>query len=279
MPYFDVADATLHYTLTGHEGPFVVCLTGYAVGGGVWEDQVAALSPEHRVVCLDNRGGGLTRAPTAPWTMATLARDVIALMDHLDAFDVHLVGCSMGGMIAQEVALLAKDRLRSLTLITTHAGRIRDRLPRLETALGFVKSNVGSREGRRAAVASLLFPDAYLASGPRERIAHALDRDFLEQPPLVDRLAQLGAIMRHDTAGRLHRLVGLPTLIIVAGQDKLIPPSGCEALATLIPGARRHRFAEAGHGVIGQCADAVNQLLREHISTAAGRHRSTRCAA
>lgn len=279
MPIFQHSDASLHYTSHGHQGPYVVFLTGYAVGGGVWEDQVAALSPDHRVVCLDNRGGGLTRAPTAPWTMTTLARDVTALLDHLGAREVHLVGCSMGGMIAQEVALLAKERLRSLTLITTHAGRFRDRLPRLETALGVVRSNVGSRERRRAAVASLLFPDSYLAHGPRERIDHALDRDFLEQPPLADRLAQLGAIMQHDAARRLHRLAGLPTLVIVAGQDRLIPPSGCEALATLIPGARRHRFSEAGHGVIGQCADAVNALIRGHVAAAESVTAVARCAA
>lgn len=267
MPTFEHADATLFYTDAG-EGPAVILLTGYAVGGGVWEYQVPVLAERYRVLCLDNRGAGRTRAPSKAWSMRELARDVLALMDHLGLAQAHLVGCSMGGMIAQEVALLARERLMSLSLIATHAGRLVDRLPRHATVAGFLKSNLGDREARRRAVERLLFPADYLANGPRDRIDHALERDFLVQPPFSDRLGQLAAILTHDTSRRLKSLAGLPTLVIVAGRDVLLPPSGCAALARLIPGARKVVLADAGHGVIGQCPDEVNAALLAHLEAA-----------
>ena len=278
MPTFEHADATLFYTDAG-EGPAVILLTGYAVGGGVWEYQVPALAEHYRVLCLDNRGAGQTRGPSKAWSMRELAGDVLALMDHLGLAEAHLVGCSMGGMIAQEVALMAKGRLLSLTLIATHAGRLIDRLPRQTTIAGFVKSNLGHRETRRRAVERLLFPPAYLANGPRDRIDHALERDFLVQPSWADRLGQLAAILTHDTSRRLRALAGLPTLIIVAGQDVLLPPSGCDALARLIPGARKVVLADAGHGVIGQCPDEVNAALLAHLDGARSRAGSAAASA
>lgn len=278
MPTFDHDDATLFYTSEG-EGPAVILLTGFAVGGGVWEYQVPALSGRYRVICLDNRGAGRTRAPSKAWSMSELAGDVLALMDHLGLEQAHLVGCSMGGMVAQEVALMARERWLSLTLIATHAGRLVDRLPRPTTVVGFLRSNLGPKEVRRRAVEGLLFPATYLANGPRDRIDHALERDFLVQPPWPDRLGQLAAILKHDTSRRLSALAGLPTLVIVAGQDVLLPPSGCAALARLIPGAEKVVLAEAGHGVIGQCPDEVNAALLAHLEAARPRAGSASASA
>ncbi|MFO0749197.1 MAG: alpha/beta fold hydrolase [Myxococcota bacterium] len=270
MPTFHHDDADLYYERAGDTGSPVVLLTGWAVGGGVWEYQVPVLAPHHQVAWLDNRGAGKTRAPTRPWTIAELARDVIALLDHLEFRAAHIVGASMGGMIAQEVALQAPERTRSLTLIATHAGRLQDKLPRLGTLIGFAKVNTGTPEQRKAAVEQMLFPLEYLATAEREPIDRALKRDFLEQPPLGDRMAQLGAIMRHETATRLKAL-SMPTLVVVAGKDMLLPPDGCEALARLIPGAKTLRLPDAGHGVIGQCPEPVNEALLEHLAAADAR--------
>ena len=267
MPTFRHADADLYYDLEGAAGPPVVLLTGWAVGGGVWEYQVPALAPDHRVACLDNRGAGKTRAPTRAWSIRDMAHDVLALFDHLGWYDAHVVGASMGGMIAQEVALLAPDRTRSLTLIATHSGRLLDHLPRIQTLVGFARVNGGKPATRRAAVERMLFPETYLRDAPREPIDRALDRDFVVQPPLADRLAQLGAILRHASARRLRHLT-VPTLVVMAGQDALLPPKGCEALARIIPNSRLVRLPDAGHGVIGQCPDAVNAALRDHLAAA-----------
>ncbi len=271
MPTFEHAGAELHYDLAGHAGPPVVLLTGWAVGGGVWEYQVPALAPRHRVACLDNRGAGKTRAPTRPWSIRDMAGDVLALFDHLGWRDAHVVGASMGGMIAQEVALAAPRRTRSLTLIATHSGRAVDHLPRIRTLVGFARVNGGSAAVRRAAVERMLFPDTYLATAPREPIERAITRDFTVQPPLADRLAQLGAILRHTTSRRLRHLA-VPTLVVHAGQDALLPPAGCAALAKLIPGARLVSVPEAGHGVIGQCPEVVNAALLEHLEAVEARH-------
>ncbi|MCC6623213.1 MAG: alpha/beta fold hydrolase [Deltaproteobacteria bacterium] len=267
MPTFRHGDADIHYDLHGASGPPVVLLTGWAVGGGVWEYQVPALAPRHRVACLDNRGAGRTRAPTRAWSIRDMAHDVLALFDHLGWQDAHVVGASMGGMIAQEVALAAPARTRSLTLIATHSGRLADHLPRIRTLVGFARVNTGPSVARRKAVERMLFPRTYLDTAPREPIDRAIERDFVVQPPLADRMAQLGAILRHSTARRLRRLT-LPTLVVVAGQDDLLPPAGAEALARIIPGARLVRLPDAGHGVIGQCPDEVNAALLDHLAEA-----------
>jgi len=267
MPMLRHGDADLYFDLAGDAGTPVVLLTGWAVGGGVWEYQVPVLARRHRVACLDNRGAGKTRAPTRAWSIQDMARDVLALFDHLGWADAHVVGASMGGMVAQEVALLAPARARSLTLIATHSGRLADHAPRIRTLLGFARVNAGPKAARRVAVERMLFPRAYLDTAPRAPIDRAIERDFVRQPPLVDRLAQLGAILRHSTARRLERLA-LPTLVVVAGQDDLLPPKGCEALAELIPGARLVHIPDAGHGVIGQCPDVVNEALVAHLAAA-----------
>ena len=87
------------------------------------------------------------------------------------------------------------------------------------------------------------------------------------EPPqnVAERLAQLGAILRHDTSRRLATLAGLSTLVIVAGSDALLPPEGCAALVRLIPGAKSIHIPEGGHGVIGQYPDEVNAALLEHL--------------
>ena len=268
MPTFEHADATLHYTLEGPlDGPPVILLTGFAVGSGVWEYQIPALAQHYRVICLDNRGAGKTRAPTRPWSMKDMARDVVALMDHLDLPSAHIVGCSMGGMVAQEVALLAAHRLASLTLIATHSGRWIDRLLRPEAIANFLRSNLGKGAVKKRAVERLLFTAAYSKHGPRDRIDHAIARDFLVKPPLKDRLGQLAAILTHDTSRRL-RTITAPTLVVVAGQDGLLSPAGCAALADLIPGAKKVVVPDGGHGVIGQCADTVNAALLAHLGAA-----------
>src|SRR5262245_40350600 len=105
MPTLTHDDAELYFEHAGETGTPVLLLTGWAVGGGVWEYQVPALAPRHRVAWLDNRGAGKTTAPTRAWTTAEMARDALALMDHLGWPDAHIVGASMGGMIAQEIAL------------------------------------------------------------------------------------------------------------------------------------------------------------------------------
>jgi 3-oxoadipate enol-lactonase len=170
----------------------------------------------------------------------------------------------MGGMIAQELALRHRARIRSLALIATHAGGLRNLLPPLRGMRLFLEAQLGGKSRRIAALERLLFPDDYLARCDRAAVLESLRADFGGAIPLAQRLTQLGAAFRHE-GRRLHELASVPTLIVRPGQDVLIRPRESDRLHRLIPGSRLVRIDEAGHGVIRQCAGRLNELLLEHF--------------
>jgi aminoacrylate hydrolase len=258
------------YNTTGPSSPGeasapVLLIMGYTVPGSAWLHQIPALAQRHRVAWYDHRGCGDTRADSGVYSMALLASDALRLLDHLGWDSAHIVGVSMGGMVAQELALRCPDRVRSLSLIATHAGGLRNRLPPLAGLSGFVRANIGPRSDRMRNLERLLFPDAFLASCDRPWLDQVLANDFGRPIPAKYRLSQLAAVMRHDTRDRLHRLSTLPTLVVKPALDKLVSPEACERLSWLISGARLKVYPEAGHGVIRQCADRLNADLLGHF--------------
>jgi len=251
---------------TAGEGPKpVLLIMGYTVPGSAWVHQIPALAEHHRVAWYDHRGCGDTRAAPGAYTMALLAADARRLLDHLGWESAHIVGVSMGGMVGQELALYCPERVRSLSLIATHAGGLRSRLPPLAGLAGFVRANIGPRHERLGNLERLLFPDAFLARCDRQWLDQVLANDFGRPIPTRYRLSQLAAVMRHDTRDRLHRLGTIPTLVVKPALDKLVSPEACEQLAWRIPGARLKVYSDAGHAVIRQCAADLNADLLEHI--------------
>ena len=258
----------LAYDTDGERGSPVLLITGFGVPGRAWVHQVPALARVHRVAWYDHRGCGDTTAAAGPYTMDLLATDAGRLMDHLGWDSAHVVGVSMGGMVAQRMALDAGARLRSLTLIATHPGGIRARLPTAAGVARFIQANAGPRRGRLRALERLLFPDEFLARCDRRWLEAVLRADFGTPIPRRYRLSQLCAVALHDTRAELHRLAGLRTLVVKAEQDLLVRPNQSDHLARLIPGARLESFAGAGHGLIRQCHAELNALLLEHLAAA-----------
>ncbi|MBC7679147.1 MAG: alpha/beta fold hydrolase, partial [Pseudorhodobacter sp.] len=122
MPTAHVNDIDLNYVLEGEGEQTIVLINGLADDLVSWDFQVPALlAAGHRVLRFDNRGIGESSAPAGPYTSRMLADDAKALVDHLGLTDIHLMGVSMGGMIAQEYALAHPEDLRSLTLACTYA--------------------------------------------------------------------------------------------------------------------------------------------------------------
>jgi pimeloyl-ACP methyl ester carboxylesterase len=173
----------------------------------------------------------------------------------------------MGGMIAQELALKASDRLSSLTLIVTHAGGYTlQKLPTLQAIRKFLSVNRLGKDRRFEVVKSLLYPAEYLAQADQAALTEQM-RLRIERPvPRSTVLGQLSAITRHDTRRRLGAL-HVPTLIIKAGKDILVRPSASDRLHKLIPGSSLLEIADAGHGVIFQSAVRVNRALAEHFAS------------
>lgn len=270
MPHAELPTVRLHYGTEGEAGTPVLLVMGFGVPGAFWRAQVPTLATRHRVVWFDNRGTGQTEITgRARASVNTMAEDAVGLLDALGWDDAHVVGVSMGGMIAQEIALQFRGRTRSLALIATHAGGLRAFVPTPEGLSLFVRGNLArSRRARAEAMERLIYPQHFLETIDRDRLHSVLHKDGFGAVPLRHRAAQLAAVLRHRTKDRLAGLEGLPTLVVQAGQDVLIRAREVQRLHRLIPGARLEVFEDAGHGILGQCAARLNELLLEHFAEA-----------
>jgi len=251
-------------------GPAVLMIQGVGVIGEGWRPQIDDLSNRYTCITFDNRGMGGTPLGGDPLSIDLMAEDALAVADANGIDRFHLVGHSMGGVIAQELALRVTSRVRSLCLMCTVArGRDAAGLTPRMLWLG-TRTRIGTRAMRRNAFLEIVMPPAALHSADRgalaARLADLFGHDLADAPPVV--MAQIRAMARYDAGPRLAALAGVPTLVLCATHDPIARPASARALAAAIPGARVVEFGDASHGLPIQWADRVNALLREHMSLA-----------
>lgn len=256
----------LAYRVHG-EGPPVLFIQGVAVQGDAWRPQVDGLADRYRCMWFDNRGLGQSQPLGEVLKVELMAEDAQALLDAQRWEDVHVVGHSLGGPIALELALRNRKRVRSLALLCSFAnGRDAGKLsPRM--LWSGLRTQIGSRRQRRLAFLELVMPPTLLAQCDRdalaEQLANVFGRDLGIAPDVQG--AQMTAMRSYDASARLGELAGLPTLVINAAYDPIAPPAVGRALANGIPGARYVEIADASHGLPIQCANEVNTLLAAHF--------------
>jgi len=251
-------------------GPPVVLIQGVGVAGSGWAPQLRGLRSPFRCLTFDNRGMGASQPVGAPVTVPRMAEDTLFLMTHLGWDSAHLVGHSLSGPVALEMALSRPERVRSLSLLCTLArGRDATRLTWRMLRLG-LRSRIGPRRARRRAFLEMVMPPAALRAADADRLAAELaplfGHDLADQPAIA--LKQLGALRAYDASDRLGRLSAIPTLVMSAAHDPIAPPRYGRALAEAIPGARFLQFDDASHGLPIQHAERVNALLAEHLQQA-----------
>jgi pimeloyl-ACP methyl ester carboxylesterase len=251
-------------------GPPVLFIQGTGVHGDGWTPQTDVLHRDFACVSFDNRGMGGSQPRGCAITVPQMAEDALAVMDAYQWSDAHVVGHSLGGLIAVHLALTARVRVRSLSLLCTFAnGRDATKLTASMLWIG-LRTRVGSRRQRRRAFLQLVMtPDAWAAAdldAEAERLAGVFGHDLADAPSV--QMAQMRAMSAYDATPRLRELAGLPTLVVSGDHDRIARPPLGEALARAIPGARFHLLADAAHGVPIHRAADINNLLREHISDA-----------
>jgi len=215
---------------------------------------VRAFSKLYRVVTFDNRGFGKSDKPPGPYTTKILAGDTIALMDRLEIKKAHILGGSMGGMAAQEIAIEHPERLDKLILSSTSAGG----QPLRDMLFGLIETATPGWNRSR--------PDLASANLQKFMVAMA-SRSFngtmyrLLVMPLVKLQARLGrvkvpvgqleAMLSHNTLGRLDKIQA-PTLVLTGSEDRLMPPHSSEELASRTKGAKLVVIDGGAHALGGE---------------------------
>lgn len=273
MPTLEVDDgAVLHYEVVGTGTP-VLLVQGVGVAGSGWRPQVQGLSDRHRLLAWDHRGIGQSTMGRDPLGIERMSKDALALMDAAGFDRAHVVGHSMGGVIAPQIALDAPQRVRSLALLCTFdLGKHAVSLSPAMLWIG-ARTRIGTRRMRRHAFLELVMTRAELAGADRDAIAAELaplfGRDLGDSPPIV--MQQLRCLTAHDIRTRLGELADIPTLVVSAQHDVIARPEFGRALAAAIPGATYVEAPDAAHGIPLRNPGWVNATLAEHFRRADSR--------
>lgn len=260
MPIAHSADADIAYEVTGTGDP-VLLIMGFMADARMWAMQTPALAPHHTVVTFDNRGVGNSSVPPGPYTMAQMAADAIAVLDDAGIERAHVVGISMGGAIAQHVALAAPDRVRSLTLAATWC-EPNEYMPRLSEVGSRIAQSLGRDMLVRTAMLWIFSPKFFIENITVVEAIEQMAIAFHPSPETYQN--QLAAISSHDTLAQLASLT-MPVLVLTGRRDVMVPPELGRALADAIGGCEFHMF-ESAHGFNIEEAAAFNQTLLDFLA-------------
>lgn len=262
MPKVRCGDIEIHYIEAGAGEPLVLVM-GFGGDHLAWSFQVPAFAERHRVIAFDNRGAGQSDTPDHPYTTRMMADDTARLMDAVGIEQAHVLGVSMGGMIAQELALNHPDRVRSLQLHCTYA-RPDHYLRALTAAWRQVRTSLDREQSLRTIALWLFAPRTY---DERPQFVEALLQNALANPypqSVTGFLRQSDAVSSHDALDRLDT-IRCPTLVSVAEDDILVPPRFSRELAQSISGAELRVIAGAGHVYFWEKPEEFNAMCLEFL--------------
>ncbi len=267
MPKVELPGTELNYERAG-EGEPLLLIQGMSANHMSWGRPFASLLEQSfDVVSFDNRGMGLSRPVTEAFSIAEMAADTAALLDALEIESAHVLGISMGGMIAQELALAHPGRLRSLTLGCTYCGGPGSQLMDPADFQGLVEA-MASGDPQRVFRAMY---ELNLSPGFREdesRFAEFVEMAEALPAPRETIGFQVQAIAAHDTSARLPGLA-VPTLVVHGTVDRVLGYPNGPLVASLIPGARLDTLEGVGHMFWWEQPERAAELLREHALTPA----------
>ncbi|MGD0803492.1 MAG: alpha/beta hydrolase [Candidatus Bathyarchaeia archaeon] len=265
MPWVDSNGANIWYKVKGKGTPLLLC-NGWGGSSDSWSsDMVSLLAEKHMVVLLDNRGTGRSDKPNNPYTMEIMVEDSNQVLTKLNLGLAHVLGFSMGGMIAQALAIYHPESVRSLILCATSPGAANS-IPITREAsheLARVSDERIPKHDQVKALIYLLYPREYIEPRLEELIN---EESYDTNPtPVYALKSQSAATATFDSYDRLQELK-IPALILTGGNDRLIPPDNSRLLAERIPGGELHILPGLGHGFLKQATAQVVDLILEFTS-------------
>lgn len=277
----EVNDINIYYEIHG-EGEPLLLIEGLGYSSWMWFSQIPAFSREYKVIVFDNRGVGNTDKPDSEYTIETMADDAAGFLKALGLDSAHVLGVSMGGFIAQELALRYPDMVRSLVLVSTSFGakvsmhrgsnHLRDNFVKLwglmPAVLEFSNSSVPlplinsfgltPKEKIRYGL-SLAFTPEYFNSHTEE-VDRIVDLRLANRQPYYAWKRQFMAGMNFDATDRVH-LIKAPTLVITGSEDRVVPPERSKRLAEEIPNSRFITLEGTGHLLFIEKAEEFNKII------------------
>ena len=267
MPYVDLKDAKLYYEVYG-DGPPFLFISETACDGAVWKlYQVPEFSRDHRVIVFDYRGTGLSGKPSVKYTTNMFVDDIVALLDHLGAEQVIVCGHSMGGRVAQLLALEYPRKVKKLILASSGAAHPEMRGIPLKLCKEMVER--GYERYVREHTIEVGWTERYVETH-RDLIDKYLEVRLANLAPVEFYLRHVIARQEHDTSGRL-KDIKVPTLILVGEDDHggasgLSHREGADILARGIPNAKLAVLPDERHNYFFTNPEAAHKIIREFIA-------------
>ncbi|NQY07920.1 MAG: alpha/beta fold hydrolase [Flavobacteriales bacterium] len=262
--FVDANGIKISYQVFGQGDPLVLIM-GFGADGNVWEKHLNEYQKHFRCIVLDNRGVGESDQPAGPYSTKVMAADVVAVMDHAKVDKAKVAGISMGGAIAQELALNYPAKVSALVLVATwpkfnnYAKSVYENLKNLR---------VTSKSDDFMALLQLwIFAPPYYQDGLadlKDGQNAAINNDTPQTQNGFE--GQLDACINHDTIDRLHR-IKVPTLITCGEMDIFTPPAFSKILHNGIKNSEYVSFPEAGHVHHWEDLERFNKLTTEFFLT------------
>ena len=276
MSVAKVGAIDIYYEEHGSGEP-LLCVMGFATDSTAWVFQVPEFSQHYRTIVFDNRGVGRSSKPAGPYTIHEMADDAVGLLDVLDVPRAHVLGISMGGMIAQEIALRHPERVRGLVLACTYPEPDEESEKHRHLAVTQLGGTI-----REDGVISIDLNAINPLMIFQELLPRVFNPEFIERelPSLMQLfagslqygfsleaiMAQLGAAVGHRSTDRLHTIAA-PTLVLTGDADRLISPANSDILARSIPGARLVKVSGGSHGFNVEMPQVFNREVLGFLAT------------
>ncbi|MFN3973771.1 MAG: alpha/beta fold hydrolase [Dehalococcoidia bacterium] len=261
MPNLRANAIDIFYREAG-EGPPLVLLQGFEMDHRGWAYQVPALRQHFRCISIDNRDAGQSSKASAPYTTLDMAKDVLGVLDALGIPQAHIAGHSMGGAIAQQLAIHFPQRVGKMALISSFAFMTPyDRA--LMEMRRLLRGRLSLEEYYRATFPWIYSPQDYQNTALIEETIRRAAAN--PNPMALDAFFRQGeAILAHDTRGLLQHITA-PTLVLCGDQDLVTPLEQSRLLAQSIPNARLEILRGGGHGILWTRAEEVNRILLDFL--------------
>ncbi|MDR7076552.1 pimeloyl-ACP methyl ester carboxylesterase [Neobacillus niacini] len=265
MPITKANGIDLYYEIHGDGEPLLLIM-GLSLTSKSWFKTLPALSEQYKVILFDNRGVGQSGKPNSPYSIELMAEDARAVLDAAGVESAHVYGISMGGMIAQRLAIQYPERVRSLILGCTTSGGEKHVQPGAEVSMLMLSrgSSTATPEELAWATAPILYSQSFLENH-RDLVADDVQRRIEEPVFPYAYMLQLQACAAHDTYNEIEQ-IKVPVLVIHGDADKLVPYENGETLAEKIPNSEFLTINGAGHIYFTEANDLVNNSVLEFLN-------------